>query len=71
MSRGALLAAASYLEASAVVKLVLAEARPQRCVRGLSDRTAPPGARDLARTELPRPVRRAAPDQVGPSAGGA
>ena len=55
---------AYYLDTSALVKLVVAEAETSalRAWLAASDRT--PVSCDLARTELLRAVRRAAPDRV-------
>jgi uncharacterized protein len=52
---------AHYLDTSALVKLVVAEAETNALLRWLRDRDRDPITSDLARTELTRVVRRAAP----------
>jgi uncharacterized protein len=52
---------AHYLDTSTLVKLVVAEAETNALLRWLRDRDRDPITSDLARTELTRVVRRAAP----------
>ncbi len=56
---------AYYLDTSAAVKLVVAEAGSQALRRWLAKATEPIVSSDLLRTELLRATRRAAPDEVG------
>ena len=55
---------AHYLDTSALVKLVVAEPETAALRAWLSDANRDPVASDVARTELLRAVRRAAPDRV-------
>jgi predicted nucleic acid-binding protein len=55
---------AYYLDTSALVKLVVAEAETAALRRWLLQSDRRPILNDLARTELMRAVRRAAPDRV-------
>jgi len=55
---------AVYVDTSALVKLVVAEPETDVLLDWLSDHGRDPVACDLARTELMRVVRRAAPDRV-------
>ncbi len=55
---------AHYLDTSALVKLVVAEAESDALHRWLAASDRQPIACDLARTELLRAVRRAAPDRM-------
>ncbi len=55
---------ADYLDTSALVKLVVAEAETDALLAWLARRPAQPTSSDLARTELLRVVRRAAPDRL-------
>ena len=53
---------ADYLDTSALVKLVVAEAETAALLAWLEGRSGQPTSSDLARTELLRVVRRAAPE---------
>ncbi len=55
---------AHYLDTSALVKLVVAEAETAALRAWLQETDRTPVSCDLARTELMRAVRRAAPDRV-------
>ncbi|TDE14237.1 PIN domain-containing protein [Jiangella asiatica] len=55
---------AHYLDTSALVKLVVAEAETAALRTWLQETDRTPVSCDLARTELIRAVRRAAPDRV-------
>jgi uncharacterized protein len=55
---------AHYLDTSALTKLVVAEAETAALRTWLADVERDPVSCDLARTELMRAVRRAAPDRV-------
>ena len=55
---------ASYLDTSALVKLVVAEAETAALRAWLAETDRQPVSCDLARAELLRAVRRAAPDRV-------
>ena len=55
---------AHYLDTSALVKLVIAEAESDALQRWLAESPRQPVACDLARTELMRAVRRVAPDRA-------
>lgn len=55
---------AHYLDTSALVKLVVAEAETSALRTWLQETDRTPVSSDLARTELIRAVRRAAPDRV-------
>lgn len=55
---------AFYIDTSALVKLVVAEAETDALRSWLAAASRDPVACDLARTELLRAVRRAAPDRV-------
>ena len=55
---------AHYLDTSALVKLVVAEAETAALREWLAAQPQPPVSCDLARTELLRAVRRGAPDRV-------
>jgi len=55
---------AFYIDTSALAKLVVAEAESDSLRLWLAERPRQPVACDLARTELLRAVRRAAPDRV-------
>lgn len=58
---------AHYLDTSALVKLVVAEPETPALRAWLTDTTSEWVSSDLARTELMRAVRRAAPDQLVPA----
>jgi predicted nucleic acid-binding protein len=55
---------AHYVDTSALVKLVVAEAESAALVAWLDDTGRDPVSSDLARTELVRAVRRAVPDRL-------
>lgn len=55
---------AHYLDTSALVKLVVAELETEALRAWLTESDRDPVTADLARTELMRAVRRAAPDRV-------
>jgi len=55
---------AHYLDTSALVKLVVAEAETQALQDWLAEGSRQPVTCDLARTELMRAVRRAAPERA-------
>lgn len=55
---------AHYLDTSALVKLVVAEPETEALRAWLTESDRDPVTADLARTELMRAVRRAAPDRV-------
>ena len=55
---------AHYIDTSALVKLVVAEAETAALVAWLDGPARDPVSSDLARTELVRAVRRAAPDRL-------
>ena len=55
---------ADYLDTSALVKLVVAEAETEALLVWLAGRTGEATSSDLARTELLRVVRRVAPDRL-------
>jgi predicted nucleic acid-binding protein len=55
---------AHYLDTSALVKLVVAEAESAALQQWLAESPRQPVACDLVRTELMRAVRRAAPDRA-------
>lgn len=55
---------ADYLDTSALVKLVVAEAETEVLLAWLAGRSGQPTSSDLARTELLRVVRRVAPDRL-------
>jgi len=55
---------AHYLDTSALVKLVVAEPETEALRAWLAATDRDPAASDLARTELLRAVRRAAPDRL-------
>ena len=55
---------AFYVDTSALVKLVVAEAESAALLYWLGEQTQPLVSSDLARTELVRATRRAAPDRL-------
>lgn len=55
---------ADYLDTSALVKLVIAEAETEVLLAWLARRSGEPTSSDLARTELLRVVRRVAPERL-------
>ncbi len=55
---------ADYLDTSALVKLVVAEAETPVLLAWLAGRPGQPTSSDIARTELLRVVRRTAPDRL-------